>query len=252
MSWTTFPSSTRGDHNGVVVCGCPYRAGARRRHIAASRHDGARTRPHAGVESAISPVRRIPGPGGGRRLPLARVRRHGRAALVLRRPRFTADRRGAALRARLFRRPPSREGRQRERYPILDPDELRLAASREADGASARGTFALPGGRRSHAAVRQARGGRVPLPPDSGAAVNGPAGRGITGRLHGGGSAQRPLRQMRPGIGGASAGDGPSARTAGSPATRRPRSAVPARATRASSAGNASGNGSGDLATACR
>ncbi|MYU53956.1 MULTISPECIES: hypothetical protein [Streptomyces] len=32
--------------------------------------------------------------------------------------------------------------------------------------------------------------------------MNGPAGRGITGRLHGGGSAHQPLREMRPGIGG--------------------------------------------------
>ncbi|MBQ0984580.1 alpha-glucan family phosphorylase [Streptomyces sp. F63] len=110
---------------------------------------------------------------------------------------------GLLYRHGYFRQTLSRDGWQQEQYPLLDPDELPLGPLREPGGRPCRVTLALPGGRTLHAAVWEARVGRVPLLLlDSDTEENAPRERGVTDRLYGGGSEHRLLQEMLLGIGG--------------------------------------------------
>ncbi|MEU8616848.1 alpha-glucan family phosphorylase [Streptomyces sp. NPDC048623] len=110
---------------------------------------------------------------------------------------------GLLYRHGYFRQSLSRDGWQQEHYPVLDPGELPLSLLREPDGAPARVTLALPGGRSLHAHIWLARVGRVPLLMlDSDVEENAPGEREVTDRLYGGGSEHRLLQEMLLGIGG--------------------------------------------------
>ncbi|MFC9336699.1 alpha-glucan family phosphorylase [Streptomyces sp. NPDC057020] len=110
---------------------------------------------------------------------------------------------GLLYRHGYFRQSLGRDGWQQEQYPVLDPGELPVTLLREADGAPARITLALPGGRSLHAHLWIARVGRVPLLMlDSDVEENAPGERSVTDRLYGGGSEHRLLQEMLLGIGG--------------------------------------------------
>ncbi|MEW1696814.1 MULTISPECIES: alpha-glucan family phosphorylase [unclassified Streptomyces] len=110
---------------------------------------------------------------------------------------------GLLYRHGYFRQSLGRDGWQQEHYPVLDPGELPVTLLRETDGAPARTTLALPGGRSLHAHLWIARVGRVPLLMlDSDVEENAPGERGVTDRLYGGGSEHRLLQEMLLGIGG--------------------------------------------------
>jgi starch phosphorylase len=110
---------------------------------------------------------------------------------------------GLLYRHGYFRQSLSRDGWQQEHYPVLDPNELPVGLLREADGAPARVSLALPGGRSLHAHIWVAQVGRVPLLMlDSDIEDNGPGARDVTDRLYGGGSEHRLLQEMLLGIGG--------------------------------------------------
>ncbi|MFE5943321.1 alpha-glucan family phosphorylase [Streptomyces sp. NPDC056480] len=110
---------------------------------------------------------------------------------------------GLLYRYGYFRQSLGRDGWQQEQYPVLDPGELPVTLLREADGAPARITLALPGGRSLHAHLWIAQVGRVPLLMlDSDVEENAPGERSVTDRLYGGGSEHRLLQEMLLGIGG--------------------------------------------------
>ncbi|AKJ10697.1 glycogen phosphorylase [Streptomyces incarnatus] len=110
---------------------------------------------------------------------------------------------GLLYRHGYFRQTLSRDGWQQEHYPVLDPNELPLTQLKEADGALARISLALPGGRALHARIWLAQVGRVPLLLlDSDVEENDLGERGVTDRLYGGGSEHRLLQEMLLGIGG--------------------------------------------------
>ncbi|GHE11138.1 alpha-glucan family phosphorylase [Streptomyces alanosinicus] len=110
---------------------------------------------------------------------------------------------GLLYRHGYFRQTLSRDGWQQEHYPVLDPNELPLTQLKEADGAPARLSLALPGGRALHARIWLAQVGRVPLLLlDSDVEENDLGERGVTDRLYGGGSEHRLLQEMLLGIGG--------------------------------------------------
>ncbi|MFF4186487.1 alpha-glucan family phosphorylase [Streptomyces sp. NPDC001691] len=110
---------------------------------------------------------------------------------------------GLLYRHGYFRQSLSRDGWQQEHYPLLDPNELPVSLLREEDGTPVRVSLGLPGGRALHAAVWQARVGRVPLLMlDSDVEENAPGERDVTDRLYGGGSEHRLLQEMLLGIGG--------------------------------------------------
>ncbi|MEU8589939.1 alpha-glucan family phosphorylase [Streptomyces sp. NPDC048664] len=110
---------------------------------------------------------------------------------------------GLLYRHGYFRQTLSRDGWQQEHYPVLDPNELPLAPLREPDGAHARLSLALPGGRRLGAHIWLAQVGRVPLLMlDSDVDDNDLGERGVTDRLYGGGSEHRLKQEMLLGIGG--------------------------------------------------
>ncbi|MER6735364.1 glycosyltransferase family 1 protein [Streptomyces puniciscabiei] len=110
---------------------------------------------------------------------------------------------GLLYRHGYFRQTLSRDGWQQEHYPVLDPNELPLTQLKEADGALARVSLALPGGRALHARIWLAQVGRVPLLLlDSDVEENDLGERGVTDRLYGGGSEHRLLQEMLLGIGG--------------------------------------------------
>ncbi|MFF9146666.1 alpha-glucan family phosphorylase [Streptomyces sp. NPDC014861] len=110
---------------------------------------------------------------------------------------------GLLYRHGYFRQSLGRDGWQQEQYPVLDPGELPVSLLREADGAPARITLALPGGRSLHAHLWIAQVGRVPLLMlDSDVEENAPGERAVTDRLYGGGSEHRLLQEMLLGIGG--------------------------------------------------
>ena len=151
-----------------------------------------------------------------RRLLLTRVRRHGRPAPVLRRPRHPRRRPseggqrpgvpligvGLLYRHGYFRQSLSRDGWQQEHYPVLDPNELPVALLEEPDGTPAQVPSPCP----AAAAARRiwlAQVGRVPLLMlDSDVEENDLGERGVTDRLYGGGSEHRLLQEMLLGIGG--------------------------------------------------
>ncbi|MFG3284848.1 alpha-glucan family phosphorylase [Streptomyces sp. NPDC048111] len=110
---------------------------------------------------------------------------------------------GLLYRHGYFRQSLSRDGWQQEHYPLLDPNELPVSLLREEDGSPVRVSLALPGGHALHAAVWQARVGRVPLLLlDSDVEENATRERDVTDRLYGGGSEHRLLQEMLLGIGG--------------------------------------------------
>lgn len=110
---------------------------------------------------------------------------------------------GLLYRHGYFRQSLSRDGWQQEQYPVLDPNELPVSLLREADGAPAEVSLALPGGRSLRARIWQAHVGRVPLLMlDSDVEDNDPGAREVTDRLYGGGSEHRLLQEMLLGIGG--------------------------------------------------
>ncbi|MFG2268003.1 glycosyltransferase family 1 protein [Streptomyces sp. NPDC048720] len=110
---------------------------------------------------------------------------------------------GLLYRHGYFRQSLSRDGWQQEHYPVLDPHELPVTQLKEADGAPAQVSLALPGGRALHARIWLAQVGRVPLLMlDSDVEENDLGERGVTDRLYGGGSEHRLLQEMLLGIGG--------------------------------------------------
>lgn len=110
---------------------------------------------------------------------------------------------GLYYRSGYFRQSLTRDGWQREQYPICDPDAAPISLLREATGAPARISVGLPGGRVLAARIWLARVGRVPLLLlDSGVEENAPAERDVTDRLYGGGGEYRLQQEMLLGIGG--------------------------------------------------
>ncbi|MFB7326502.1 glycosyltransferase family 1 protein [Streptomyces sp. NPDC056190] len=110
---------------------------------------------------------------------------------------------GLLYRHGYFRQTLSRDGWQQEHYPVLDPNELPVTLLRESDGAPARVSLALPGGKALHARIWVAQVGRIPLLMlDSDVEENDLGERGVTDRLYGGGSEHRLLQEMLLGIGG--------------------------------------------------
>ncbi|MFF4764305.1 glycosyltransferase family 1 protein [Streptomyces sp. NPDC001292] len=110
---------------------------------------------------------------------------------------------GLLYRHGYFRQTLSRDGWQQEHYPVLDPNELPVTLLKEADGATARVSLALPGGKALHARIWVAQVGRIPLLMlDSDVEENDLGERGVTDRLYGGGSEHRLLQEMLLGIGG--------------------------------------------------
>ncbi|WP_199423702.1 alpha-glucan family phosphorylase [Actinotalea solisilvae] len=105
-----------------------------------------------------------------------------------------------------FKQALSRDGWQVESYPVIDPDGLPLTLLREADGAPARVSLPLPGGRTLHAHVWRAAVGRVPLLLlDSNVPENDDLARKVTDRLYGGGGEHRLQQELLLGVGGVKA-----------------------------------------------
>lgn len=110
---------------------------------------------------------------------------------------------GLFYRSGYFHQSLSRDGWQREQYPVCDPDGSPLALLREESGAPARVSVSLPGDRVLSARIWIARVGRIPLLMlDSGVEENAPAEREVTDRLYGGGGEYRLQQEMLLGIGG--------------------------------------------------
>ncbi|MDQ3629555.1 MAG: alpha-glucan family phosphorylase [Actinomycetota bacterium] len=110
---------------------------------------------------------------------------------------------GLLYRAGYFRQSLSREGWQRERYPVTDPDGLPLTLLREHDGSVPHVTIDLPDGLQLTARIWIAQVGRVPLlllDADQQRAAE--LGVDVTDRLYGGGAEHRLLQEMLLGIGG--------------------------------------------------
>jgi glycogen phosphorylase len=110
---------------------------------------------------------------------------------------------GLLYRRGYFQQSLSREGWQQERYALLDPDGLPITLLRDADGAPARVSVGLPGGRRLHAQIWRAQVGRVPLLLlDSDVEGNALAEREVTDRLYGGNIEHRLQQELLLGVGG--------------------------------------------------
>ena len=105
-----------------------------------------------------------------------------------------------------FKQSLTRDGWQRETYPVLDPNGMPLTLVRTADDAPARVEVPLPGGRTLRAQIWRAQVGRVPLLMlDSNIAENDESARKVTDRLYGGGGAHRLEQELLLGIGGVKA-----------------------------------------------
>ncbi len=110
---------------------------------------------------------------------------------------------GLFYRSGYFRQGLTRDGWQREQYPVCDPDGSPITLLREESGAPARVSVQLPGERVLSARIWIAQVGRVPLLMlDSGVEENGPQEREVTDRLYGGGGEYRLQQEMLLGIGG--------------------------------------------------
>jgi starch phosphorylase len=102
-----------------------------------------------------------------------------------------------------FKQSLSREGWQKETYPVLDPDELPLSSLRESDGSRAIVSIAMPGGPDLLARIFVASVGRVPLLLlDSDIEENPQHYRDVTDRLYGGNSEHRLRQELLLGVGG--------------------------------------------------
>lgn len=105
-----------------------------------------------------------------------------------------------------FRQSLTRDGWQRETYPLLDPNNLPLNLLREESGAPALVSIPLPGGRELYAQVWEAKVGRVPLLLlDSNVPQNDEISRQVTDRLYGGSAEHRLEQELLLGIGGVKA-----------------------------------------------
>lgn len=105
-----------------------------------------------------------------------------------------------------FRQSLSRDGWQRETYPLIDPRNLPLSLLREADGSPAEVILPLPEGRRLHAQIWVAQVGRVPLLLlDSDVPSNDDISRSVTDRLYGGSAEHRLEQELLLGVGGVKA-----------------------------------------------
>jgi starch phosphorylase len=101
-----------------------------------------------------------------------------------------------------FRQLIDADGRQQEAYPYNNPTDLPIQPVMNHDAEWLRIGLELPG-RRLHLRVWQANVGRVHLYLlDSNDLLNGPADRGITSKLYGGGAEMRLLQEVVLGIGG--------------------------------------------------
>lgn len=110
---------------------------------------------------------------------------------------------GLYYRSGYFRQGLTRDGWQREHYPVCDPDAAPITLLREHSGVPARICVGLPGGRSLAARIWVAQVGRVPLLlMDTGVEENGAAEREVTDRLYGGGGEHRLQQEMLLGIGG--------------------------------------------------
>lgn len=113
---------------------------------------------------------------------------------------------GLLYQAGYFRQSLTREGWQRESYPLIDPDNMPLTLLREADGSAALVSLPLPKGRTLHAQVWVAQVGRVPLLLlDSDISANDDQARQVTDRLYGGSSDHRLEQELLLGVGGVKA-----------------------------------------------
>lgn len=102
-----------------------------------------------------------------------------------------------------FKQELTRDGWQAETYPVIDPDGLPLTLLREPDGAPARVSLRLPGGRTLNAHIWFAAVGRVPLLMlDSNIPENDELARKVTDRLYGGGGEHRLQQELLLGVGG--------------------------------------------------
>ena len=102
-----------------------------------------------------------------------------------------------------FRQSLSRDGRQQETYPLLDPNNLPLNLLRDEDGKPALVSIPFPDGRTLYAQVWEATVGRAPLLLlDSNVPENDAAGRQVTDRLYGGSAQHRLEQELLLGVGG--------------------------------------------------
>ena len=105
-----------------------------------------------------------------------------------------------------FRQSLTRDGWQRETYPLLDPNNLPLTLLREEDGTAALVELDLPGDRVLHAQVWEAKVGRVPLLLlDSNVPENEESLRTVTDKLYGGSAEHRLEQELLLGVGGVKA-----------------------------------------------
>jgi starch phosphorylase len=110
---------------------------------------------------------------------------------------------GLFYRAGYFRQAISRDGWQKETYPVLDPDGLPLRVLRNPDGTAAQVTLALPNGEALFARIWKVAVGRVTLLLlDTDVPENEESLRNVTDRLYGGGGEHRLLQELLLGIGG--------------------------------------------------
>ncbi|MGE5129231.1 MAG: alpha-glucan family phosphorylase [Sphingomonadaceae bacterium] len=101
-----------------------------------------------------------------------------------------------------FRQLIGADGRQQEAYPYNNPTDLPIQPVMDREGVWLRVGLTLPG-RTLHLRVWQANVGRVRLYLlDSNDLLNGPADRGVTAKLYGGGIEMRLMQEMALGIGG--------------------------------------------------
>ena len=110
---------------------------------------------------------------------------------------------GLLYRAGYFRQSLTRDGRQRESYPLFDPNDLPLLPLRDADGKRVLVSLDLPEGRVLYAQIWEAPIGRVPLLLlDSNIPENDERGRAVTDRLDGPSAQHRLEQQLLLGAGG--------------------------------------------------
>ncbi|WP_242491680.1 alpha-glucan family phosphorylase [Actinomyces minihominis] len=113
---------------------------------------------------------------------------------------------GLLYSAGYFRQSLTRDGWQRETYPLLDPNNLPLILLRETDGTPTVISLPLPGARVLNAQVWVAQVGRVPLLLlDSNVPANDEISRQVTDRLYGGSAEHRLEQELLLGVGGVKA-----------------------------------------------
>lgn len=113
---------------------------------------------------------------------------------------------GLLYQAGYFRQSLTREGWQRESYPVIDPDNMPLTLLRENDGTPALVDVPLPDHRTLYAQVWVAKVGRIALlMMDSDVVKNDEAARLVTDRLYGGSKDHRMEQELLLGVGGVKA-----------------------------------------------